>query len=133
MEYIWLMAGFILLILGADWMVQSASSLAKSFGVSAMVVGLISAKRREHDLMIGNIIGSNIFNILFVIGLSSMIHPISLPAGIQWSLVFMLATSVLFLILAHRQKRVSRPEGVLLLVVYIAFIILSLTSRGIGS
>jgi cation:H+ antiporter len=105
-----------------------ATVVALGTSLPELVVSLISAKRREHDLMIGNIIGSNIFNVLFVIGLSSTLYPIDMPAGIEWSMVFMLATSVLFLILAHRKKRISRLEGVFLLAVYIAFIVLSLIS-----
>lgn len=90
-----------------------------------LVVSLVSISRNEHELLIGNIIGSNIFNILFVVGVSGAIHPIAYSSSILVNLILMLFISLLFFFMAKRNSRISRPEGAILLIFYVAFLALA--------
>ena len=127
---------------GSKLIVDHSIQIATGFGLSEamigvtivalgtslpeLVVSIVSASRKEHELMVGNIIGSNIFNILFVIGISATITPIAFESKIWVNLLLMIISSVLFLIMAHRNKRISRPEGILLLSFYSIFFILAI-------
>jgi len=93
-EFVWLIAGFILLIKGADWMVQVASRLARSFGVPLMVIGLtvvalgtsmpeaaigiMSSINHANQLTLGDVIGSSVANIALIIGFSAIMHPLKI-------------------------------------------------------
>lgn len=128
--------------LGSQLIVDSAVKIATNFGLSEtvigatiiaigtslpeMVVGIISVSKKEHKLMVGNIIGSNIFNILFVLGISGTIFAIDTPQGIWFDLVSMFVAMLAFWVLASRNKIVSRLEGFILLSLYLFF--LSLTT-----
>ncbi len=98
---IWVAIGFIVLLLGANLLVRGAESLARGFGISELVIGLtvvaigtslpelaisvISALKREHGIAVGNIIGSNVFNLLAVIGVAGLIK----PAGMEDSVLLL--------------------------------------------
>lgn len=126
---------------GSKLVVDNAILIAESFGLSEamigvtvialgtslpeLVVSIVSISRKEHELMVGNIIGSNIFNILFVTGVSATIYPIASSDEIWVNLALMLTVSVMFLFMAKRKNRISRPEGTFLLVFYAAFLILA--------
>ena len=94
MTIIWLLVGLGLIVLGADWLVDGASSIARKAGVSEFVIGLTivgfgtscpelvvsltGALEGNADIAIGNVIGSNIFNVLFILGLTALICPVSM-------------------------------------------------------
>ena len=94
MQIIWLLVGLGLIVLGADWLVDGASSIARKAGVSEFVIGLTivgfgtscpelvvsltGALEGNADIAIGNVIGSNIFNVLFILGLTALICPVSM-------------------------------------------------------
>ncbi len=94
MTIIWLLVGLGLIVLGADWLVDGASSIARKAGVSEFVIGLTivgfgtscpelvvsitGAHEGNADIAIGNVIGSNIFNVLFILGLTALICPVSM-------------------------------------------------------
>lgn len=127
---------------GSKLIVDNAIQIATRFGLSEamigvtivalgtslpeLVVSIVSVSRKEHELMVGNIIGSNIFNILFVIGLSATIYPMAFNSKLWVNLLLMILTSGLFLVLARRNKRISRPEGILLTSLYLVFFILAI-------
>jgi Ca2+/Na+ antiporter len=95
-----LMGGIATIILGANWLVDGASSAARRFAVSNLIIGLtvvafgtsapelavniISALRGSTDLAIGNILGSNISNILLILGVSSLVYPLQIPRNTKW-------------------------------------------------
>jgi len=133
--------GLVLLIVGAELLIRGASSLAKRLAIAEIVIGLtvvafgtstpemvvnvFASAEGRNEIVFGNIIGSNIFNILFVTGVSAAIYPIASSDTIWINLALMLTASVMFLIMAKRSSRISRPEGVILLVFYAAFLILA--------
>ena len=133
-----IIGGLLLLIVGGELTVRGGVGLAGAFGVSEVIVGLtviavgtslpelattISAARRgSTDLAVGNIVGSNIFNLLFIWGLSITIAPTDLPAGGRVDLLVMTGFAAVLLPMAITQRKLSRLEGGLLVLGYVAYI-----------
>ena len=132
--------GFIMLIKGADFLVDGASSLAKKFQVSELAIGLtiiafgtsapelivnIFAATGEHDgITFGNIIGSNIFNILMVLGVSGMLAPIVVRKNtILKEMPFMLISAIIAFFLAWQGQVLSRIDGIILISVLMIFFV----------
>lgn len=132
-------AGILLLTLGARGLVSGAVGIARGLGVSERVIGLtvvavgtslpelasclVAAKHREGDIVLGNLIGSNIFNVLCIIGLTSAIHPFAIHgAGLWVDLGAMLALSILVWPILTTGMRVSRGEGAFLLAAYVGYL-----------
>lgn len=133
------LGGLGLLVLGARWLVRGAVTLAESFGVPDAVIGLtvvaigtslpelatsvVAALRGEGDLAVGNVVGSNIFNLLGILGIAAVVHPLS-SAGIgPVDLGVMLGLTVLLLPLMRWGLRVNRWEGGALVAVYCAYMV----------
>jgi cation:H+ antiporter len=141
---IWLIVGMILLPLSASFLVDSSIFIAKAFGISDLVIGLtviaigtslpelaasiMSIIKKEDDLALGNIIGSNIFNILAVLSLAGLISPGNIDnAAAVRDAPFMLATTFLLFILCFSRGgkfRITRAKGLLLLAVFIGYQVL---------
>ena len=140
---IFILVGIAGIVLGGDLVVDSASAIAMALGMSETLVGLTivavgtslpelvtsitALKKGETQLVIGNVIGSNIFNILFVLGASSAISAIPLDSSMLIDVVFMLAVTVLCFIFGKTQEKYDKKEGVILVtlfIVYMAFAIL---------
>lgn len=139
----WLIFGFVLLLISSKVLVWGAVEIAQIFGVSDLIIGLTivalgtslpelaatltSAFKNEHDLAIGNIIGSNIFNLLAVIGIPAIITPIQLDESvIQRDFLSMIAISFALFIMAYGFKgngRINRFEGFLLLSAYVGYML----------
>ena len=131
-------AGLLLLVGGAHWLVEGASFIARAFGVSEAVIGLtlvalgtslpelatsvLAALRRHTDLAVGNIVGSNIFNLLGILGLSSALVPYRVT-GIQgWDWAVLLGVSLLILPLAWTGAEIKRWEGLVLVGCYAGYV-----------
>ena len=139
--------GFVLLIKGADFLVNGASSLAKRFNISDIAIGLtvvamgtsapelvvniISGGTENHDLVFGNIIGSNIFNIFLILGVSSVIYPLTVQKNALWKEIpYSLLATVMFFILVNDQlffegdtSALSLWDGVILIGMFIGFLV----------
>lgn len=132
--------GLVLLVLGGRLLVQAAVVIAQNLGLSERVIGLtviavstslpalttslIAALRGERDIAVGNVIGSNLFNLLGVLGLTALIAPSPLsvsPNALDFDLPVMLAVAVLCLPVFYSGYRVTRVEGLLLLALYLAY------------
>jgi cation:H+ antiporter len=133
-------AGLALLVLGANWLVDAAVSFAKALGLSEMVIGLtivaagtslpevatsvVATLRGERDIAVGNVIGSNTFNILGVLGLSGVLAPQALavaPAMLSFDMLVMIAVAAACLPIFFTGHVIARWEGVLFLFYYIAY------------
>ena len=130
--------GLILLVAGAEVMVKGATGIAREMGVSEWFIGvsivamgtslpeivsaLIAAKRGHGEMAIGNVFGSNIFNILLVLGVASSIQPLEIEEAIHPDLIFTTAFICLFLVLIRLRHNLSRLDGVLLLLGYATYI-----------
>jgi cation:H+ antiporter len=133
------LAGLVGVVVGADFLVDAATTLARAAGVSEAVIGLtivalgtslpelatavMAGLKKQTEVAFGNVVGSNIFNILFILGTTATVQPIAVPAEIVrfdvW--VMLAATAALFLVV-RTGFRVTRREGAALLVAYAAYI-----------
>ncbi len=132
--------GVVLLVAGAHALVTGASNIARALGISDRVIGLTlvalgtslpelaaaisAARRREGDLVLGNVIGSNIFNLLCILGITSIVHPIRVAAeAIRLDYWVVLAISLLVMAALATRRRLVRSEGALLLAFYLGYMI----------
>lgn len=129
------LAGLVMLIAGAGWLVTGASSVARSFGVSEAVIGLslvalgtslpelttafIASVKGQSDVVIGNVLGSNLFNIMGILGITAMISPLPLTGRIvEVDLWLMLGSALLLYPIVRSGHVISRTEGAIFLVFY---------------
>jgi cation:H+ antiporter len=133
-----LLLGLGLLVAGASWLVRGAVGLAATWGMSEAVIGLtvvavgtslpelatslVAAWRRQGDIAIGNVIGSNVYNILGILGVVALLHPLNATGIGASDLVVMLLVAALCLPLMRSGFLVSRVEGLLLLIGYAAYV-----------
>jgi cation:H+ antiporter len=139
--------GLLLLIGGSQVLLMGAVGIAEHFGVSEAVIGLtlvavgtslpelsisvIAAIRRHADVAIGNILGSNIFNLLGILGISALLQPLPVTERIQqFDQWILLGTSLFLLLFLYTGRRLSRLEGGILLVSYSAYVWLSFSVFG---
>lgn len=134
---IFIAGGAMAIALGGDIVVNSASDIAASFGLSQNLIGLtivalgtslpelvtsiVAARKNELDMALGNVIGSNIFNILFVLGVAAAISPIEFIMENVIDIVILTAMSFLVWIFAWTNKKIRRMEGLVMLAVYIGY------------
>lgn len=141
--WFWLAFGLVLLVVSSRMLVWGAVNIAQHFGVSDLIIGLtvvaigtslpelaasiVAARKGEHDLVVGNVIGSNLFNTLGVIGLAGAIHPMQVPTDMMqrdWP-VMMLLTLGLFFIGFYQKKRaegfIKRKHGAMFMLFYVAY------------
>lgn len=130
--------GIVGIIAGGDLVVDSATDIAISFGIDEMLIGLtivalgtslpelvtsvVAAVKGETDIAVGNVVGSNIFNILFVLGISTAIHPIQLTSVSIYDSAILIAVSLLVLIPMIRKKSLTRSWGIIMLLVYAVYL-----------
>ena len=147
MTIIWLLVGLGLIVLGADWLVEGASSIARRAGVSEFVIGLTivgfgtsypelvvsltGALEGNADIAVGNVVGSNIFNVLFILGLTALLCPVTMTEGNRKKdiPVALLVTVLLLAVGLNRTlwgigpaDSLSRWEGALFLAIFAAYI-----------
>lgn len=132
--------GFAMLVIGSDWLVDGAVAIATRLGVSELIIGLtivaagtslpevvtsiVAAIHGERDIAVGNVVGSNLFNIMGVLGVTSLVAPggIDIPTSvISFDLLVMLAVAMACLPIFFSGGIISRKEGALLLAYYFAY------------
>ena len=129
--------GLALIVWGADVAVDAATALARIFGLSERFIGLTvvalgtslpelftsvtAARKGNADIAIGNIVGSNIFNILFVVGLSAMIVPVPFTPNFRIDTIVAIAAGVMLLLCSLKQKKLVRRHGIAMLLCYGAY------------
>ena len=133
-----LVVGLLCLIAGSNMFVDNASFVASSLGVSDAVIGLtivaggtslpelatsmMSAKKGNSDIAIGNVIGSNVFNILMIIGITGLVKPMHIAGITTLDLIMMLASMLLMWFFCRTTYKVKRWEGAVLTIVYLAYL-----------
>ncbi len=139
LTWVWFAGGLVVLIIGAEQFVRGASRLAKSAGISPLVIGLTvvaygtsapelavsiqAGLAGSPDIAVGNVVGSNIFNVLFILGVSALVAPlVVLRQLIRWDVPIMIGVSFLLLVLAM-DGRIGRWEGVFLFLGGVAYTI----------
>ena len=133
-----LVVGLLCLIAGSNMFVDNASFVASSLGVSDAVIGLtivaggtsmpelatsmVSAKKGNSDIAIGNVIGSNVFNILMIIGITGLVKPMHIAGITTLDLIMMLASMLLMWFFCRTTYKVKRWEGAVLTIIYLAYL-----------
>ena len=139
-DVVFVLVGFFLLVIGARWLVSGAVTYAGYLGVSSLVVGLtivaagtslpeiatsvLASIKGERDLAVGNIVGSNLFNIMCIVGLTAIVLPGGIavqPGVIGFDIPVMIAASIVCLPIFFTGNLISRWEGIFFLGYYIAF------------
>lgn len=131
--------GAVAIVFGSDLVVDSASEIAGFFGVSQRVIGLTivafgtslpelvtsvtAAKRGKADIAIGNIVGSNVFNILFVVGTTALITPVAYASSFLIDGLLAIVAGIILLLGVLRKEELRRPVGFVMLVVYAAYFV----------
>lgn len=140
MQLILLVIGFVMLIKGADLFVEGAASIAERFGIPQLVVGLTivamgtsapeaavsiaSALKGSADITVGNVVGSNVLNVLVILGLAAVITMV--PVGIttvKYEIPYMILITVLFLGMGITGNKITLVEGVFLWIAFIAYLV----------
>ena len=132
-------AGLVLIIFGGKAVVYGAREIARAAGMTETLIGLtivaigtslpelvtsiVAARKGETGLAIGNVIGSNIFNILFILGVSSLINPIAVNAASLCDITLLLGISLLAFLFSSSAGRIARAEGIAMVVIYIADVV----------
>lgn len=145
--WVTIIVGLALLIIGSQVLLKGAVGIAEALGVSEAVIGLtlvavgtslpelsvsiIAAIRRHADVAIGNVLGSNTFNILGILGISAFLQPLPIHSRIlQFDQWVMLGTAILLMFFLYTGKKLSRFEGSLLVLGYVAYVWLSFAAFG---
>lgn len=135
-----LVIGFVLLIKGADWFVEGASKLADRFGIPQLVIGLTivalgtslpeaavsisAATKGSAEITIGNVLGSNILNVLIILGLTAVIRTIAVQTStVRYEIPFTILITVLLAGLGLFDNRINRVEGVILWILMIVYLL----------
>ena len=132
-----ILVGFVLLIKGADFLVEGSRNIAKKFHIPEVIIGLTvvsigtsmpelfvsitSALEGHSDMAIGNVVGSNIFNILFIVGLSGLIIPVPFDSAFRFDTIASGIAAILLLICSLPKKRLSRISGTFFLLCYAVY------------
>lgn len=134
---VFIIGGMVAIKFGGDFVVDSASQLARRFGMSENLVGLtivafgtslpelvtsiVAARKKEVDMALGNVIGSNIFNILFVLGIACSISPVPFNMENMIDIILLAVMSVLVWIFAWSKQKLVRWEGIVMLLIYAGY------------
>lgn len=136
---VFIIGGLAAVILGGNLVVDNASKIAYSFGLSQNLIGLtivamgtslpelvtsvMAARKGERGIALGNVIGSNIFNILMVLGLSATISPLTVQSQSVVDVACFVVFCLITLVLCRSKERISRPEGLFLIAIYFAYLV----------
>lgn len=135
-----LILGFMMLVKGADWFVEGTSKFARKLGIPQLVVGLTivamgtsapeaavsitAALKGAGDIAIGNVVGSNILNILIILGITAVITSVAIQKStLKIEIPYMLVVTVMLILMGLTGECVSKMEGVLLWVMFVAYLV----------
>lgn len=146
LQFILLTIGFVILVKGADWLVKGAVSVAKHYNISELAIGLtivafgtsapelvvniVSSIKGYNDVTMGNVVGSNLFNLMLILGISGVVFPLSVKIKTIWNEIpFSLFAAILLLILANytsndtKGASIGRLDGIVLLIFFVCFMV----------
>lgn len=136
---VFIIGGIAAIKIGGDFVVDGATTVATSFGLSENLIGLtivacgtslpelatsvVAAKKNELDMALGNVIGSNIFNFLFVLGVASAISPIAFITENIIDIVILVAMSLLVWVFGWTKQKIDKKEGIIMLLIYVVYLV----------
>lgn len=131
-----ILVGIALIVAGGQAVVYAAKEIARACGMTETLIGLtvvalgtslpelvtsiVAARKGETGMAVGNVVGSNMFNMMFILGVTSMIHPFAVNAASLWDMLILITISVIVYIFARTGRKVDRKEGIVMLALYIA-------------
>ena len=131
-----IVVGIVMIVAGGKAVVSSAREIALFCGMSETLVGLtivaigtslpelvtsvVAARKNETGLAIGNVVGSNIFNMMFILGISSALHPVAVNVASFLDLIILIAVTLITMFFAFSKKSISRIEGIVMVLIYVA-------------
>lgn len=137
-EILFIIIGLIAIVGGGELVVNSATAIAKIIGISDSVIALtvvavgtslpelvtsvLAAKKGEDDIAIGNVIGSNIFNILMILGFSSIVNPLTISHNSLIDMIIMVIAGILVYVFALKDQKITKPRGIVMLILYFSYI-----------
>lgn len=140
--FLLIVIGIALIVGGGEAVVYGAKSVALAAGMTETLVGLtivalgtslpelvtsiVAARKGETGMAVGNVIGSNIFNVMLILGVSSAIHPIAVNAASVWDLYILIAIGILTYVFGLSKKKIARPEGAVLVLLYFAVMVFAI-------
>lgn len=145
-DLVLLLAGIVVVVVGADWLVDGSVDLARTLGVSDALIGLtivaigtsapelattvVSTIRGERDIAIGNLIGSSVYNIALILGMTALVAPVAVDEGlVRVDIPLMTAVALMCVPVFISGRRVSRPEGIFFVVGYFAYLTYLILAR----
>lgn len=136
---VYIVGGAAAIVIGGDLVVDSATEIARVFGLSETLIGLtivalgtslpelvtsvVAAKKGQVDMAVGNVIGSNIFNILLVLGLASSISPMIVEYNAIIDMILLTVQSLIVYLFVIKNKELRRPHGIIMLIMYGAYLV----------
>ncbi len=141
---LFIVLGLIGLYFGGNYLIKGAVNIAEFLGMSEKVIGLtiiaigtslpelataiVAARKKKPDIIIGNVIGSNIFNVFFILGTTATIKPLPFDSSINFDIMIAMLASVLLFIttITLGRKIITRTEGIIFLIIYVSFIAYSI-------
>ena len=133
-----ILGGLVLIVGGGQAVVYSAKEIARALGMTEtlialtvvsvgtslpeLVTSLMAARKEETELAVGNVVGSNIFNLMMILGVSAAIHPVTVNVASVWDLLILLVITAETWLFALLGKRITRAEGVLMVASYVAVV-----------
>lgn len=130
-----IIVGITFIVAGGQAVVYAAKEIARTFGMTETLIGLtivavgtslpelvtsiVAAKKGETGMAVGNVVGSNIFNMMFILGVSSMIHPVVVNAASLWDMLILTVISIIVYVFSLTRRTIDRKEGLVMLSIYI--------------
>ena len=136
---LYIVAGMVAIHFGGDWVVEQATYFAKLFGVSETLIGLTivacgtslpelvtsiaAAKKKELDMAVGNVVGSNIFDIIFILGISATITPVGFINENLMDIVVLLVFSLIVWLFSKTKHKLGKKEGIAMIILYVIYLV----------
>ena len=144
LQILLMLLGFVFLVKGADFLVDGASNIAKKFHIPEIIIGLtivaigtslpelvtsiVAVVKKDSDIAIGNIIGSNILNIVFIMGVTALVTPINYALEYNLQMILLVISTIFLFLFPYIGKKdeMTRSNGIVYLIIYIVYILLIL-------
>lgn len=134
--------GIVFVVVGGRTVVYSARAISQILGMTETLIGLtvvavgtslpelvtsiVAAKKGEAGMAVGNVVGSNIFNMMFILGLASVIQPVSVNIATFWDLIILAIISIIAFVISLSKRTISRLEGAVMLLIYTAYMVFAI-------
>lgn len=139
---LWIVVGLAAIIAGGQAVVYAAKAIARNLGMTETLIGLtivavgtslpelvtsvVAARKGEVGMAVGNVVGSNIFNMMFILGVSALIQPVAVNAACLWDLIILTVITVVVFGFSRTERNISRGEGAIMILLYIADVVFAI-------